>query len=105
MRTSVTLTRWLASVSSWTSPRMQDFAQHMAHLLADAEQADRTAFGGFTCAHQLSSPMLPARAGGEGAAGDQVARFVEQLGLGKAMVLPRLITRPLPTNGPDWLPS
>ena len=26
---------------------LQDFAQHMAHLLADAEQADRAAFGGF----------------------------------------------------------
>ena len=26
---------------------LQQFAQHVAHLLADAEQADRAAFGGF----------------------------------------------------------
>src|SRR3954470_21869619 len=31
---------------------LQDFAQHVAHLLADAEQADRTSFWGFIAAHQ-----------------------------------------------------
>ena len=29
----------------------QHFGQRMAHLLADAEQADRAAFGGFDLAH------------------------------------------------------
>src|SRR4051812_7508733 len=30
---------------------LKQFAQHMAHLLADAEQPDRAAFGGFSAAH------------------------------------------------------
>ena len=33
---------------------LEQFAQHMAHLLADAEQADRTAFGGFDAAHYVA---------------------------------------------------
>ena len=35
---------------------LQQLAQHVAHLLADAEQADRTAFGSFGAAHGLQRP-------------------------------------------------
>ena len=60
MRTSVTETRWLASVSSWTSPRIKYVGQRMAHLLADAEQADRAAFGGFGLTrHRQPSTVMP----------------------------------------------
>ena len=33
---------------------LEQFAQHVAHLLADAEQADRAAFGGFV--RRITSP-------------------------------------------------
>ena len=39
----------------------QDVGQGMAHLLADAKQADRAAFGGFDFAHH--APLPSARAG------------------------------------------
>ena len=58
MRTSVTLTRWFCSVVMDIAA-LQQFAQHMAHLLADAEQADRAAFGGFGAAHQACFLPLP----------------------------------------------
>ena len=32
---------------------LEDFTQHMAHLLADTEQSDRPALGGFLGAHQI----------------------------------------------------
>src|SRR6476659_7620676 len=35
---------------------LQNLAQYMAHLLADAEQADGTAFGSFDAAHDLQRP-------------------------------------------------
>jgi hypothetical protein len=33
------------------APALEQLAQHMAHLLADAEQADRPTFGRFGAAH------------------------------------------------------
>ena len=54
MRTSVTLTRCAASVSSWTSPRMRMSDKRVAHLFADAKQADAAAFGGFDFAHSIT---------------------------------------------------
>ena len=38
----------------------EQFAQHVAHLLADAEQADGAAFGSFVAAHFNSLPSLRA---------------------------------------------
>jgi hypothetical protein len=34
---------------------LKQFAQNMAHLLADAEQPDRSAFGSFDAAHQMTT--------------------------------------------------
>jgi hypothetical protein len=42
---------------------LEQFAQHVAHLLADAEQADRAAFGGFVAAHDEFLLVTPAQAG------------------------------------------
>src|SRR5687768_18599052 len=80
----------------------QHFTQGMADLLADAKQADRAAFGGFDLAHQKRpcalSPRITrlvkvARAMRSPASSNSSASV-------SAMVLPRLITRPLPTNFP-----
>ena len=54
MRTSVTLTRCDCSVVVMDIAALQQFAEHMPNLLADAQQADRPAFRGFRAAHQLS---------------------------------------------------
>jgi hypothetical protein len=36
---------------------LEQFAQHMAHLLANTEQAYRTALGSFDTAHGLAPPL------------------------------------------------
>jgi hypothetical protein len=33
---------------------LEELAEHMAHLLAHAKQADRATFGGFVAAHQVN---------------------------------------------------
>src|SRR5262245_35616945 len=79
---------------------LEQLAQHMADLLADAEQTDRAAFGGFLPAHQ-PFPLAPGtsrdvnvpRATKSPAASNSSASV-------KAMVLPMLTSRPLPTNEP-----
>ena len=57
MRTSVMLTRCDLQHVVMHVAALEQFAQHVAHLLADAEQADRAAFGGFGAAHQLLPVM------------------------------------------------
>src|SRR3954463_12514420 len=42
---------------------LQQFAEHMAHLLPDAEQADRAAFGSFGAAHDETLLVTPAEVG------------------------------------------
>ena len=55
MRTSVTLTRCDCKHVVMHVTALEQFAQHMAHLLADTEQAYRTAFGSFDHGAWLSS--------------------------------------------------